>query len=457
MKSTGMVVLLALWQGGFQNEGELLPAPEHFHYQRAIQVPAGASGQACAVLDPAIFAHADAALNAVRLYSQGREIPFVVTKSGEGDQDVEDALVLHRESRDGKIVFDLKMPDRSYTEVDLDLAGKDFYATATVSGVNSDSRTSGSGAAVPIGKYALFDLTSEGLGRSLTLPLQEEKFSQLHIELTLLPARADGVRSFDPEMVRGAKVPPTREAQSIYTTIAETHHLEAAEGHPFQTSESQRFQAKGQSVAFLVPAHVPVERVTFRLKPGFEKNFLRHVQMKMKSAESGDSPDEAESIGEIQRVILPGIPGGPRIEEQKLSLPIETMSNVRGSALMEITVEDAGEPPLPLDAVALEMRQREVCFEAEPDQAYELRYGDDAPVSAPVYDYAASFRSGAATVSAILLPEAKNTDFVPRRDERSYRARHPELLWIGFLAIVALLGASAIHGVKGQGGQKDGK
>ena len=40
------------------------------------------------------------------------------------------ARVLNLEERAGKIVFDLAMPQRQYSEVVLDLGGKDFVATA---------------------------------------------------------------------------------------------------------------------------------------------------------------------------------------------------------------------------------------------------------------------------------------------------------------------------------------
>ena len=436
MKATMAALLLALWQGGFQHEGEVPPALEHFRYVRTLTLPAEAAGQACAVLDATVYAHADAALNALRLYAKGSEVPFVFTTSGEVEQETEMASILRSEMREGRIVFDLKMPSRPYTEVDLDLAGHDFVATASVSG-----QVAGSEGWKDLGKFEVFDLSSQGLGRSLALPLQEETFPVLRIELEVSPSPGARNKGFGTAMVRGASVPPTRDAQSIYTTVEETHQLAGA-GDGIGNS----------SVAtFALPPHVPVERVSFRLKPGFTGNFMRPVRVRTKSAEAGDSPDGAEPLGEIQRVQMPGEAGGPEVREQRLSLPVETMANVRGTALVEVAVENGRQPPLPLDSVALEMRQRRICFAAQPQEIYELRYGDDVAVSAPVYQEEGLFRPGEATLSATMLAETENPEFVPRRDERTYRERHPELLWIGLIALAAVLGGTAIHNVKGQG------
>ena len=66
-------------------------------------------------------------------------------------------------------------------------------------------------------------------------------------------------------MVLGAKVPPSREAQTIYTTVAETATI-ATKGR--------------ETVAtFVVPAQIPVERVSFVLAPGFTGNFSRVVKV----------------------------------------------------------------------------------------------------------------------------------------------------------------------------------
>ncbi len=118
---------------------------------------------------------------------------------------------------------------------------------------------------------------------------------------------------------------------------------------------------------------------------------------------------------------------------------------------MEVMVDQIPRHPLPVESVALEMRQREVCFEAQPGVRYGLRYGDESKVMPSVYDYARTFRASAEAVPVVLGAEVENDGFVARRDERGYRERHPELVWIGLIVLVAVLGGTAIHSVKGQG------
>ena len=68
-------------------------------------------------------------------------------------------------------------------------------------------------------------------------------------------------------------------------------------------------------------------------------------------------------------------------------------TNVRSDALVTVAVENGDDAPLPLHSVELQMRQRTLCFEAEPGAEYLLRYGDASPVRSPVYDYARLFQA----------------------------------------------------------------
>src|ERR1700734_3403570 len=106
------------------------PAPEirYFHFERPITVPAQASGQTCAVLDPSVFAHASQGLADLRVYqdtteNQGTtETPYVVHS---------DAAVLPADQKispvnlgktgglgetGGQTVFDAEMPAGTYSD-----------------------------------------------------------------------------------------------------------------------------------------------------------------------------------------------------------------------------------------------------------------------------------------------------------------------------------------------------
>jgi len=435
MRAAVLALAALLLQGGLERSDEVDATPQGFRYQRPLEVPAGARGQACAVIDAAVYAHSAGRLTELRVYSQGREVPYVQTTSREEGQQEEPARVMNLGRQGKAIMFDLAMPQRAYTEVVLDLDGRDFYATAKISGAQSlgAPRTE-------LGQYALFDLRSRGLSRSTTLALQEASFPVLHVEMTVTPAPGGDTATLTPAMVHGASVPPSREAQTLYTTIATTSAI-AVKGR--------------ESVATLnVPAHVPIERVRFTLQPGFTKNFSREVRVTAHSSATQDSPGAEIVTGEIQRVRLPASPLGEEIRSEQLSIEALLGANLRSDASVDVAVENGDDAPLGLAAVELQMRQRMLCFEAEPGVAYVLRYGGIEPVRPPVYDYTRLFRASATPVAVKLGPEGPNPDFREEIHTKPYTERHPEVLWVALLLVIAVLGTVALHNARRVGRMK---
>jgi hypothetical protein len=429
MKLWAVAVALLLLQGSYDRVNEVDAAPERFQFQRALQPSAGVQGQACAVLDAAVFAHTGGRLNDLRIYSGGHEVPFAQTTSGELGQQEEPARVMNLGRQGKDIVFDLAMPQRAYTEVVLDLDGRDFYATAKVSGMQAIGAPK-----TDLGQVALFDLRSQGLSRSTTLPLQESSFALLHVELTVTPAPGGDAKSLGPEMVRGASVPPSREAQALYTTVATT----------------STFTTKGrESLASLsVPAHVPVERVSFALQPEFAKNFSREVRVTAHSSTTEDSAAAETIPGEIQRVRLPVDAFGRAVDSEQMSMEALVAANLRSDAVIDVAIENRDDAPLPMRTVLLQMRQRKICFDAEPGASYILRYGDGAQVRAPIYDYARLFQASATVASVAMGAEMVNPDFRKEQQEPPYKDRHPELLWVALLLVIGVLGTIALHNAR---------
>ena len=426
MKSALLVFLL--WQA-VATPGVQTSDPHYLRYERSVSLPA-AQGQTCAVLDAAIFAHAAPSLKDLRLY-QGiaqqspQEVPYAITLSQPIQSDSAPARILNLGSRNGSIVFDLQMPPRTYTEVTLDLAGQNYIATATVSGSNHP----GSDTATFLGQFTLFDLSAQHLSHDTTLPLQESTFPYLHIALTAIPA--PGTRAFSPtpRIVLGATVAPSREAQSLYATAVETATIS---------------QHGRQSIAtFLLPQRVPVERITFDIAPTFKVNFSRDVHVfdrpEGTSAFSGEN-----TFGTIQRVHL--TQAGREIREQQLSIPATIGSNLQSPATVEVVVDNGDDAPLPITAIRLEMRQRNLCFNAG-TQLLTLFYGD-ASLAAPLYGYARFFSFAAHTHLAQLGPEQLNPTYRPRPDTRPLTERHPDVLWIALLIAVCSLALVAIHSTK---------
>ncbi len=406
--------------------------PKHLLYERTLSLPANAAGQACAVLDAGVFAHAlSRSGNDLRLFANGTtETPFALVENEPQPADVETANVRNLGTRNGDIVFDLQMPQRAYTDVTLKLAAKDFVATAKVSGSNPHG-----GPATDLGSFTLFDLTRQRLSRSTTLTLQESTFAELHVAVHMATIDGTPWPKLSADIVRGASVPPSREAQTLTTVVAETTTIDQRERHSTATLR--------------IPAHVPVERVSFVLDPAYTKNFLRNVTVIARPDSADDSVATENISGEISSVRLPH----QQIDVRKLSLDAALGANLSGGATIEVSVDNGDDAPLPIKSVRLEMRQRTICFDAAPATTYSLRYGD-ATLHAPVYDYARLFQPEEKPLLAALGPEQQNPLYAERADPRPYTERHPELLWIGLLAVVAILGTTALHNLKTQGHKK---
>jgi Protein of unknown function (DUF3999) len=410
---------LLLWQAS--GPAPVISDPQYLRYQRTVTT-SGGTGQNCAVIDPHIFPRAGASLKDLRLYQGGHEVPYAITLSEPQQPDSDTAHVRNLGLRGRNIVFDLEMPNRPYTEITLDLAGKDFLATATVSGTRDPNYSN----QTRLGEFTLFDLTSQHLSRNTTLHLQETNLPYLHIELEVSPATGNRAFVVAPEMVQGVTVPPSREAQSIYTTAATT------------TTITQRGR---QSIAtFALPQRIPVERVSFDLAPNYKANFSRDVRIT-------DRPDGSDSVSEslagtILRVHL--TQAGREIRHQQLSVPAILGSNMQSAATVEVAIDNGDDAPLPITAVRLEMRQRQICFDVSNSQLLMLFYGD-AALTAPQYDYARLFAASDAMHTAQLGLEQLNPAYRERPDTRPFTDRNPHLLWIVLLVVVCLLAIVAIR------------
>ena len=429
-------------------------------YERAIALPPEAAGAACAVLDAAALAHAasrsgdDLRVFAGRGDSAPVETPFALTESEAAPGEAESATVENLELRGGAIDFDLAMPSRAYTTVELQLAAKNFVGTATVWGLQkaggartglSRSSVALGSSPVALGNFTVFDLSGEHLARSTALALQESTFPALHVELRLRSVSSSSGSGEGPRLVanvvQGAQVPPSREAQTLYTTVAATEAIEQ--------------QGNWSVATFRIPAHVPVERVSFVLDPKFTADFLRDVSIGARPNVGGTAGAAEIVDGQIGRVTrAASVDGGPPIREAKLSVDAVLGSNLREPATVTAGVRNGFDhvllPPLPMRAVKLEMRQRTICFDVRPGENYTLDYGDAALV-APSYDFGLPLQSAAKPIPARLGPERINPNYAARVDARPYTERHPELLWIALLVSTAVLGAVAIESVKRHG------
>ena len=424
MKFAFALASALLFQIANVSSNDPTPEPQHFRYQRALTLPADARGQACAILDADVFAHAASeSLNDLRLYAGPHETPFNFSISGTQGAEDDPAPVRNLGLTHGDITFDLAMPARPYSAVLLDLDARDFLGTAHVTAANAEG--------TDLGTFAIFDLTSQHLSRSMMLPLQESTFPELHIALHLTAAPNVTPHALSPTIVRGATVPPSREAQTLYTIVASTSSL---------TNRGRQTMA-----SIHVPAHVPIERVSFTLPAGFVKNFFRNATITATPDNNRDAAAVESLTGNISHVHLPQNPttGEPAIDAAQQSIDAVLGANLRTGATVHIAIDNGDDPPLPITSVQLQMRQRNICFEAS-SPGYMLLYNDPV-LRAPVYDYARLFVPSVKPVIAILNPEHVNASFQARRDGRPYSERHPELLWIALLGVIVVLASIALR------------
>ncbi len=391
-------------------------------YQRAVR--AQGVGESCAVLDPLLFAHAAASLSDLHLLrADGVEAPYVLTLSGTAGVESETVGARDVRQRAGMVSFDLAMPARPYTDVVLDLATTNFVATARVTG--------GDGLAnarlLPMGEFAIFDLSAEHLPRSTVLHLRESTAALLHVELRAAP----GSRALLPEMVRGAVVPPSREAQTLYTAAVST---------------SVFVQRGGETDARLtLPARVPIERVRVVLAPRYHGNFSR--ALRIHAWPVGGAGGEGEVLtGTLASLHLRR--DGVMLEDERLSAPATLGANLQTAAEVEVEIENGGAPALPVRSVLLETRERRLCFEAPADGAsLTLFYGDPQP-RLGAERRGAELRLSGAPGLATIGPEEVNRRFTGGFDRRSLTRRHPRLFSLGLILLVCLGGVVVLRSGK---------
>jgi hypothetical protein len=394
----------------------------YFHYERPIENLSSHAGQACLVVDGGLFSHAAPELADLRLYHDGTETPYVIHMAAPAVASQRALDLLDKGVRGGQTAFDAQMPDGHYSDLELAVTAHDFIATAQVSG----SQAQAGSAETKLGSYTIFDLTKQRLGRSTVLHLPESDFKYLHFRIA---------GPLAPESVTGLSVVRLPESQPRYVTVAETAQL-TQKGH------DSVFQ-------FTVPAHVPVDRVVFA--PGAQPAlFSRNVSIQVEetpktpASDAAPYPQTVTASGNLLRVH--SVQNGHRIDEEHLAIDAPR-AEFDTQAKWTIEIDNGDDLPLKIDSIRLQMLERDLCFEAVESGNYALYYGD-AALASPRYDYEALFapQTDAARIAA--GAEIANAAYQPRPDERAFTEKHPALLWVALVLVIALLGAIALGSVK---------
>ena len=396
------------------------PELRYFHSQRPVENLPAHAGQACLALDAEVFAHAAPGLADLRLYRDGTETPYITRLAEPTVASQGDINPLDKGRRGGQTVFDAQLPDGHYSDLELDVTARNFIATVQVSGSQSQSAA----ATTRIGSYTIFDLTKQRLGRSTVLHLPESDFKYLHFKIT---------GPLAPEHINGLSVVRLPESQPRYVTLAETVKV-TQKNHD-------------SVIEFIVPPHVPVDRVIFAAGPQpalFSRDVGIHVEPAQPPTDPQRFPPTATASGNLLRVHT--LENGHRIDEERFTIDAPAV-NFDQPARWTITIDNGDDPPLNVQSVRLQMLERDLCFEAAGSGSYMLYYGD-AALTAPRYDYATLFALQADAAKGSAGVEAVNAAYQPRPDERAFTERHPALLWVALVLVIVLLGAIALGSAK---------
>jgi hypothetical protein len=397
-----LAALMLAWV--FAAAGSYQAAIPYFTEMRDVTISAP-DHQNYVVVDQALWSHARPDLADIRLYDGQTQVPYVLKEQRGGASSVEQpAKILNLGSVAGHTEFDLDIAVPEYNRIRLQLAAKNFVATAQVEGRNDLSQRVGT----QLGKSILYDFTREGLGSSSVLKLPTSSFRYLHVRL------APGVRPAD---VQGALVSNVQEIRAAWTDAGKC---------------SLNGQVQGRNTFFDCSpvAGVPVDRVLFDV-PSSRVNFRRSAVVEVDG--------QVAARGEISRIRLTR--GGQSVVTENLGVDL---SGIRGKSI-KVTVENGDDAPLPLEATKLLSVERRIYFDPAGKTALTL-YSGDEKLAAPSYDYAEFFHQDSEAAEARLGPHQHNPAYTGRPDDRPWSERHPVVLWLAMLLAVLVLAALAIRG-----------
>lgn len=382
----------------------------YFKYQRKL-VAANEAGQHYAVVDETLWRHALPGQQDLRLYANGKEIPYarkVMYGSSQAEQ--KSIRVLQPATLGGKTQFLLDMSGvPEYDRILLELAAKNFVAHARIEGQDDPHGSKWAN----LGTTTLFDLSDEKLGRntSLQIPVSTYKFLRVTLDGPLKPADLQGA-------------------------TAGIERAEKAVWRDLSSAPQQTLEGKDTVLTFAVPGNIPVERLQLDLDPA-QGNFQRPIELQ---GEKG-SPIRA---GEVRRIHMQR--NGQKIDLEQTSVDVDATLDGQLRAI----IHNGDDSPLKITGARLQQYERRIYFDCDAGSALDIYYGDEK-LDAPVYDYAKLFQSDATAKPLQMDAEQTNAGYAGRPDERPWSERHPAVLWAAILAAVAVLGGIAVRSMKNAG------
>ncbi len=401
-----------------------------FRFERAV-FPAPGAPETCIALPVEVLEHASPGLGDMRLMAGEHEVAYRLRTSNEAiAEESKPQKLLNLGERAGLVSFDVEMTERRYHQVMLRLARSHFSVLVRISGMNQLGEP---GTALP--QAVLSANASEEQPQQRRISLPESSFRYLHFEVQTLALDPVGPADIAGVAVIAASAEPTR-----FTTVA--------------VAKPPREQKQATVYEFSVPANMPLEQLRFHSR---DPHAVFSRMARLERYASGAAPvreqtttrsrDRASEVPIQSDVVV--LSQQKRLsssaEDSAHTVGVAQMRAVPSATTVRLTVENGDDTPLALDAVALEIREWQLCFLPGAQQTFLLRYGNPA-LASPQYDLSPIEAAEPDAAAGSLGPEwalaAAPASTVP------FTERHPVLLWIALLAVVSTLGLVALRSAR---------
>ncbi|HYG97928.1 MAG TPA: DUF3999 family protein [Terriglobales bacterium] len=411
MKIACIVVALVLALAGTPAFG---PAIQFFSHVRDVAVERP-ERQNYVVADGELWTHGRADLADVRLYADGKEVPYALTEERASCCAAEKkAKLLNLGMAGGAVEFVVETGvDAQYDRVSLNLSdtARDFVTRARVAGTNDLRR----GPWTEFGDHPLYDFSREKLGRNFAINLPASQFSFLRVTIPELR----------PDHIKGASIALAAERKARWTELPVVNAS--------TTQESRR-----TVITWTQQTKAPVERIRFVVDPA-QTNFRRHVTIQ-------GIPEEREqrevTIAEADIGRIHYVRGTKTFDSEDLNVDVNAPYK-----RFKVVIDNGDDPPLRLQAVQPLTHERRFYFDPQGKLSLQLYYGDEK-LNAPKYEYASLFQREPEAPSARMGLGRPNSAFTGRPDDRPWTERHGWVLWVALLVAVAGLGAVALRGLR---------
>jgi hypothetical protein len=406
----------------------LLVAAPVFRYERPIQLAQSAAPETCVVLPLDLLSHAAPRLQDLRVMAGDREVAYQIRTSSEAGAEVaRPEQILNLGQHEGAVSFDVEMTEPRYNRVLLRMARSHFSVLIRMAGTE---RAGEGGVGLPEIAYSSNADEDEPQQRVISLP--ESSFRYLHFDIRTL-----ALEPVTPQDIAGVDVLVQKAELPRYVQVA-------AASSPQQKPHETVYE-------FAVPPNLALDGLSFASddpKAVFSRTAdlerFRSSQTTEATSEDGGQramPMQSEGISLIHKpdAKLPAASNGQGTIH--LALGAEPYAST-----VRLTIQNGDDAPLALHAVALQMRERQVCFLRKPNTSYMLRYGDPL-LGAPQYDLS-PIEAAAMNVSASTLGEERALTPEAATGLRPFTERHPVLLWIALILVVGTLGLVALRSAR---------